>query len=359
MTTPKIIQYPMAYLKPYSPVHIDETKSGDLHYCLGCDQEMITKKGKVRRHHFAHKAPFTHCDSDNALHETGKANICRGFLQAADSGQQYNLGFPCNDCGTSIKGNIAEAGTSIASERSVVSGTRSDLVATKPNGVDPRVIIEIVVHHDLEPETKQKYEDSHIPVVKIAPRWETVSNLLIEAEGYQALNMPKPRCPKCREKEESRRKTEAKKKTETDQILAGISPRDTTGQHLTPITQDRYGSWLRAETKLQIMVNAKRLTKLGFQQQNSRPTLFSFQVGQRRIFADLDSTEVMRIWEVGCEPAIYSFPEEGGPGCRECILEGVGRIFDENAIPYRRHFEDYGYHDHGWEEEYPRASSSP
>ena len=169
MTTPRTIQYPMAYVKPYSPVHIDEAEQGDLHYCLGCDQQMITRKGEVRQHHFAHKPPFSDCDSDNALHETAKANISRGFLQAAESDEKYTLSFPCADCQTPIKTNIAEAGANIASERSVVLGTRSDLMVTKQDGTEPRVIIEIVVHHDLEPVTRQKYEDSQIPVIKIAP----------------------------------------------------------------------------------------------------------------------------------------------------------------------------------------------
>ena len=91
MTTTRTIQYPMAYMKPYSPVHIDEATTGTPYYCLGCDQQMITRKGKLRKHHFAHKPPFTDCDSDNALHETAKANICRGFLQATDSGEHYTL----------------------------------------------------------------------------------------------------------------------------------------------------------------------------------------------------------------------------------------------------------------------------
>lgn len=346
MSTPKTIQYPMAYVKPYRPVRIDETTLGNLHYCFGCDQQMVARKGEVRQHHFAHKPPFAECDSENALHETAKANICRGFLQAMGSRDRYNLGFPCMDCGISIKVNIAEAGASIASERSVVPGTRSDLVIMRQDGVEPRVVIEIVVHHDLEPKTRQNYEDSRIPVVKVAPTWEKVSELLTKAEGYQALNISEKRCQGCRAREERRKKIEAKKKAETDQILSGITPRDPTGQALTNITHDRFGANLRAGTRFRIMTNARKLIRLGFWQQESRPTLFLFQAGIRKIYADLDSTDVMRIWEVDCEPAIYSFPAEGGTGCRECILEGLGRIFDQNAIPYRRHFEDHGGHDH-------------
>ena len=360
--TPKTIQYPMAYVKPYGPVHIDEAKPRDLYFCLGCDQQMITRKGDIRRHHFAHKPPFTYCDSNNALHETAKANICRGFIQASESGEKYELSFPCQACGNPIKADITELGACIASERSVVPGTRSDLVVMKQNGVDPRVIIEIVVHHDLEPGTKQKYENSRIPVVKIGPTWETVSELLRDARGYQALNITEPRCQECTAREKKRKETEAKRKAKADQLLlekkneaaqmlSGMKLRNPTRSSLAAITHDRYGARLRAETKLQIAVNARRLAKLGFQQQSSRPTLFLFGIGQRKVYADLDSTEVMRIWEVGCAPALYSFPAEGGPGCRECILEEVERIFDQNAIPYRRHFEDFIGHDHEEETE--------
>ena len=74
---------------------------------------------------------------------------------------------------TPISVNVASEGASIASERVVVKGTRSDLVVFQPDG-SPRVIIEIVVTHDLESDTKQRYEETNYPVVTVEPSWDTL-----------------------------------------------------------------------------------------------------------------------------------------------------------------------------------------
>ena len=151
------IRYPMAYQSPYQVAHISEAEKGKTYLCLGCEEQMIPRQGKIKRHHFAHKAGMERCDPDNALHETAKAAICQGFLTAQEGGTSYLLKFSCARCGEPIPTNAALPGASIATERAAVDGTRSDLVITKKDGKSPRIIIEIVVHHDLEIETANRY----------------------------------------------------------------------------------------------------------------------------------------------------------------------------------------------------------
>ena len=147
------ILYPAAYARPYEAVQIEDAQRGRPHFCFGCDREMIIKRGRIKRPHFAHKAGFVQCEKDNTLHEAAKAFICQGFLRAMVTGGKYYIGYPCERCKTPINVNVAIEGASVASERIVVKGTRSDLTIFQPDG-SPRVILEVVVTHDLESDTQ-------------------------------------------------------------------------------------------------------------------------------------------------------------------------------------------------------------
>ena len=338
------VQYPIAYELPYLVTHISEAERGTEYLCLGCSGPMIPRKGKIKRHHFAHKDDLEQCDPDSALHETAKAAICQGFLRAKEHEKEYSISFPCHLCDTSLKVNTALEGASIATERAVVPGTRSDLVISRKDGVTPRVIIEVVVHHEMEDETQTRYRDSGIPVARVRPNWETVDELRHQIRVQEMLNVPNPTCRRC--KENQRRLGEWKGDFER-RVRAKIAPVPEPTARLAPIRQDKFGTFLRMDTSQQVNENARRLARIGFTQSHSRPTLFSVKVEEWSIYADLDSTEVMRIWDVGCAPGLYAFPAEPRPPkCRECVLETVRTILEENGIEIRRYFMDYGAHSH-------------
>ena len=301
-------------------------------------------QGKIKRHHFAHKADLEQCDPDNALHETAKAAIVQGFLRARDHGKEYPVKFPCGGCDSILKVDTAIEGASIATERAVVQGTRSDLVITGAEGKSPRVIIEIVVHHDLEDGTEKRYKDSGIPVVRVRPTWETVDELRQEIQVKEILNIPTPVCWQCRENQRNR---EERSHGIEQKIRAKIAPPQAATSKLETIRQDRFGAFLRRDTRELVNENARKLARIWFGQRSSRPTLFNVKVDEWSIFADLDSTEVMRIWELECAPGLYAFPEDTNPPkCRECVLEIVRTILEENGIEIRRYFMDHGAHNH-------------
>ena len=346
------IQYPVAYARPYEEVPIEDAQRGRSYFCFGCDREMVIKRGRIKRPHFAHKADFVQCEGDSTLHEAAKAFICQGFLRAIATGVEYRVGYPCERCEAPIRVNVAIEGASIASERIVVKGTRSDLAVFRANG-SPRVIIEIVVTHNLESVTKQRYEAADYPVVTVEPSWDTLPDLRQSAIGSRILNVKDDNryCRGCRDirKQEAEAitqaaKTHQRKRKQARSLVAGIMPHSGRIPPATPITHDRYGSPLKRHTRERVMTNARKLVWLGFKQQK-RPTLFLYQAGRWKIYADLDSTEVMRIWEVACEPALYAFGQ-GARECRECLLEAVSEIFSQYKVPYRRYFEDPGVHDH-------------
>ena len=348
------LQYTVAYVQPYEAVDINAAQPGRPHFCFGCHGEMVIKQGRIKRWHFAHKAGFVQCEKDKTLHEAAKAFICQSFRCALATGAEYHVGYPCERCKTPISVNVTSEGASIASERIVVKGTRSDVVVFQPGG-SLRVIIEIVVTHDLESDTKQRYEAANYPVVTVEPSWDTLPGLRQAAVGSRILNVKNDKhryCGECREalkKEAAARaqvaETHRRKMRQAKKLVAGMMPPSGKIPLIPSITHDRYGSPLKWHTRKQVMVNARKLVWLGFQQQTKRPTLFLHQAGRWKIYADLDSTEVMRIWEVDCEPALYASGKDAS-GCRECLLETVGEIFDQHKIPYRRYFEDPGVHDH-------------
>ena len=338
------IRYPMAYEPPYQVAHISQAEKGQMYLCLGCDEEMIPRQGKIKRHHFAHKAGMERCDPDNALHETAKAAICQGFLTAQENEDEYSVSFPCERCDATLKVNIALEGASIATERAAVQGTRSDLVVSREDGRSSRIIIEIVVHHDIEEGTEKRYRDSGIPVVRVRPTWESVDELRQDIQVSEILNLSNRMCRQCRE---DQRKQEEWCRGIEQKVRARIAPVKTDRPKFETIKQDKFGSFLRFDTRRMVNENAKKLVGIGFEQRPSRPTLFNVRAEQWSIFADLDSTDVMRIWEVDCAPGLYTFPQHAKPPeCRECVLEIVRTVLEENGIEARRYFEDHGGHNH-------------
>lgn len=350
------LQYPVAYVQPYEAVDIKDARRGRPHFCFGCHREMVIKRGRINRWHFAHKAGFVQCEKDNTLHEAAKAFICQSFRCAVATGAEYHVGYPCESCNkTPISVNVAVEGANIASERTVVEGTRSDLVVFQSDG-SPRVIIEIVVTHDLESDTKQRYEAANYPVVTVKPSWDTFPDLRQAAVGSRILNVKNEYrcCGDCREAQQKKRaaprrrqqkkravrawasETQPRKMHREHQVawglarslVEGIRPQAGRIPPLTSITP------LKRHTPDQVMATAQKLAGLGFQQQTPRPTLFLYQAGRVEIYADLDSA--------GGVPLLYAL-KNGERECIKCLLEAVGEIFDQHKVPYRTRPEG---HDH-------------
>ena len=340
----KNVQYPFAYTLPYVCVGIEGAHRGKEYYCIGCDGPMIPRSlssDKVQAH-FAHKAEP--CPRDNALHRTAQAIICESFLGALRDEREYLALYPCPQCeGPTEPVNLAMQGSSIAIEKTVVEGTQSDIVIFKPDG-QPRVIIEVVVSSDFEKKetTNIRYQNSGIPILKVHPDWETISILGEKLTGERLVNAKAtPLCGICRERERQHREYLRLHKLfreQAQELAARIKPLPTTESRLRPITHDRFGSPLKKRTRDAVMHNAKLLVELGFVQQSKRPTLFLRREDRWKIYADLDSTDVMRIWEVDCNAALYAFPE-ASPG-RECLLKAVGENLSAYGVGVRRHFPD-------------------
>ena len=304
---------------------------------------MTKVKGTTgRAEHFRHlPGQEVLCLPDNSLHKMAQAVIVQAFLTAIETETPYNciLENYCQICHNQQSVDLAQIGSGIAAECSIIEGTRSDLVVFNPDG-NPRVIIEIVVTHDLSVATERKYVEAQIPVIRLTElSFEKVESLQSEIRVVSWLNIDKSReCSSCKAKRE-----EAKALVNIQLRRPAQRPVDITHVGLDANLNKAIRKIpLRRETRERLNRQAYQLAKLGFCQSTSRPTLFTLNAGGRQVYADLDSTTVLKAWE--CKgPALYSF---NGPGCRECVLEEVQRQLDKYGVIWRRHFMDYDGHDH-------------
>ena len=391
MTTLTNIRYPLALDEGGATVSIKDARHGGLFHCLGCAQDMSAKQGRLRAWHYAHKPPQARaCDLDRVLHRTACELILSGFRNAVAQSGEYMLGRPCAHCGAPLMVNVAQAESILKGEESAVAGTRSDLVITHADR--EQLVIEVVHTHDLDESAATRYSQSGIPVLKIRPVWlpqgdgpATVASepgldgLTLDAGAlaYDALNVGPCLCVRCkmREREEAaakrqcqereREEAAAKRQCQEREREEAKRQRSEQGRHqeeakrlvsltklktlpkLQPITQvglDHNLSHatrtanLRSDTKHRINSQAYQLASVGFLQSPTRPTLFTYKANGLCIFADLDSTSVLKAWERSA-PALYSFR---GPGCRECVLQEVQRQLSKPKPRWDVHLPEVG-----------------
>ena len=271
---------------------------------------MIAKRGAKRRWHFAHKPPFDRCDPDNALHETAKGVIVQGFNEALAQSSEYRLGCHCSQCEENLLSrNVALPGATVDPELTIVEGTRSDLVFNI--GVSNQVIVEIVVTHDLEPQTRKAYEQSGIPVLTVKPAWDDLEGLRTTIFAADTLNTGRRQCRQCKEQAkeaarqleqdrvriaaEARQREQKRRQVASD--LARLDERSPVKCPFTPWTYDKFGRQMFPHIRAQVFASAIVLAELGFIQAREKPWLFYYKTTWGPIFADFGSTEDIAIWE--------------------------------------------------------------
>ena len=227
------------------------------------------------------------------------ALIMWGFSDALKQQTEYLLGCPCVECGKSVSRNIAIPGASIASENALVPGTRSDLVVTQPGKAS--VIVEIVVTHDLEPETRESYQQAGIPVLKVRPVWDTVLELGSRIITDDTLNVPPVLCATCRDAAERQRKQREGALKHADSMLQRLSERKRPNPAKLPFrpwTHDKFGRPMFPHIRRRVYANAIILCESGFTQTKDKPWLFLYRLPCGGVvFANFGSTEEVPIWE--------------------------------------------------------------
>ena len=345
------VQYPEARSPSGRRVHIADVgpdgRRGPF-YCYGCDQPLIpraTESAHVRPH-FAHKVQSNpdSCDPDNALHRAAVANILEGFAEAVESGSPYLVSIPCAyggpACQRAIEIDVSGPGARAVAEVAAVAGTRADVAIYGPaewGNALPRWIIEVVVTHDLESDTRARYVTSGIPLAQVAPTWESLDDLRSGVSGFGFLNVSRRNCAGCAGAmlEYLERAAEAERGREAERAaaellaaqaraaLAVIAPRPDLVIKPAPIAIDRAGHRLRRVSRENLTSAISRLIFLGFEQHNhDKPYLARIRLPERTdagrrfagdrhtVYVDYGGNDLRRVWDPEFRPRCYAWPDD-------------------------------------------------
>lgn len=176
-------------------------------FCPSCHQEMFPKQGKVRRHHFSHKAN-SDCPHDGYLHALAERLIMDWFNKQDTVNLVMNTTKVCESINTCKFSNslckrteqkefyLKEYYDSCTRERTY-KGFRADLFCKCKNNSDNPIFIEIFVTHECEEEKK----NSGIRIIEIKIETEEdilniiKSNKLTEGENIKLYNFKRNEIP--------------------------------------------------------------------------------------------------------------------------------------------------------------------
>ncbi len=351
----KDIQYPYALDAMRSKRSIRDEDAPKPFWCGDCNEEMIAKRGKRNRWHFAHKGII--CtpkpDPDNFLHRLAQEKIVAGFHSAQQDSTEYRLGCRCA-CGQIVSRNIALARATIGLERTVVEGTRSDIVATMADGKS--LIIEVVNTHPPDEVTEARYKASKLPVFIRHVNWDSIDDLDTEVLANRMMNPSSVECSACKkrrrqEQEERRRARETfdRGKKVIDASLRHMERRRSSTPWFKPWYAVSKPNWTERRSvemfpwvQRRVFANAVILTELGFRQHNtSKPHLFRYSIGKnptRFLYADLGGSDVIPIYE-DTSALLYIPDLEDEPDLEQYVISVFGERLQKNGAEVRTGFE--------------------
>ena len=279
-------------------VHIENAVRGGNYACAGCGKELTAKMGEVNAHHFAHKPPGGEdCDRDATIHNLAVRAIADSHMKARADGYEYPLMLQCRRCESSLVPmlDLASGYETALVETEIVERTRSDVAFPG----EPPLIIEVVVTHSIERETRERYERAGARVYTATLErddWDAVRALswMVLANDTDD-DARSPSCLNCEAKrwreEESRRRSE-----KAQELVARTFDKLRRPRKPSPIRYqiDRLRHFELTEGQRRFCaVAGQKLGMMGFQQSNSaKPWLFErdVEIGDKKItvWAELD-----------------------------------------------------------------------
>ncbi len=345
------VQYPYALDATRSKRSIRDEDAPKPFSCGDCNEEMIAKRGKRNRWHFAHKGVI--CtpkpDPDNFLHRLAQEKIVTGFQSAQQNSTEYRLGCRCA-CGHAVSRNIALEGATIHLERSVVYGTRSDIVVMMADG--KTIIIEVVNTHTPDETTEARYKASKVPVFIRNVDWDSIDDLGTEVLANRMMNPPSVKCSACKnrrrqEQVECRRAQTRfdRGKKVIDASLRNVERRQSSTPRFKPWYAVSKPNWILPRpvemypwTQRRVFANAVILTELGFRQHNtSKPHLFRYPIGKnprRFLYADLGGSDVTPIYQ-DTSALLYIPDLQDEPELEQYAINAFGERLQKNGVEVR------------------------
>lgn len=145
MTGSRAISYPTAQTLNGRVVLAQTADRTDRFVCLGCEQPMVLRRGKVKRPHFAHQGVPPTCNAETVLHSSFKHLLHERLQHHLDTETPLPMTWTCFCCRQTHEGSLLKAVSTSKLEYSL--GTcRPDLCLFDAMG-QPSVMIEVVVTH--------------------------------------------------------------------------------------------------------------------------------------------------------------------------------------------------------------------
>ncbi len=162
-------------------IHISEVnkRNNEYYTCINCGKELIAKKGKIKAHHFAHKAVLD-CNFETYLHKLGKLIFYQTYNQCVEKNipyyVEYETSYICSTCesNNAIK-KTCELGIQVNKfdlttrydlvniEKSYDGFIADILLESSKKEINDKIFIEIAVTHTCEIEK----QESGIRIVEI------------------------------------------------------------------------------------------------------------------------------------------------------------------------------------------------
>ena len=182
-------------LKAGRLLHISDAtpEDGGRYSCPGCLSPLVLRKGRLRRHHFAHLSGIG-C-GETALHHAAKLLIYEGISRALNENSDITLAWPCGQCDAAHNWPLLKKAVRVGMEEGL-GGFRPDIALYGTNG-EALAAIEVIVNHAPETAARQYYQAQRIGLIEC--RIETVDDLqrLRDMRVFHATAVDVCLTPKC------------------------------------------------------------------------------------------------------------------------------------------------------------------
>lgn len=294
------ILYPYALNSERTLIFIENVERDDKEYiCPGCNQPMIARLGKIRVHHFAHKASTNvqgSCNGETALHMTAKYLLKQRF-----ENHTLSIEWCCDKCKHFYKWMGGDCDT--VDIEQYFYGVKPDALFSYAG--QPRYVIEVAVTHDTEPESLIVYRKERLPVLVWRPTWDSIQKPVFITEIFHRPFLKCPHCIKENEKEDENR--EKIKRIIRHQLMVLRNEGGRSNQLIKVWDKDRAGNPIQVDRQFELTKIGSKAISLGFYQSNNKPYLFTLNLeGYGLIFLDLGGTKFRSIYDNYWRPILYN-----------------------------------------------------
>lgn len=171
------IQFEFVKTESGDVVHVSQAEKGISYFCANpnCNSQMVFKKGKIRTPHFAHKHKDFDHEGESILHYNTKILLFDYIKKFISSNDPLYIQFEC-DCSQIHGIDILDGVDDVYMEKNVNGIYRPDIALSLEDEI--KMVIEVVVTHDIEPEATTYLKNHNIPYIKVLVTQELYAQIL-------------------------------------------------------------------------------------------------------------------------------------------------------------------------------------